>query len=50
MVEDSPAGVEAALRAGMTVFGYAGTTPRERLDGARVFTDMAELPGLLQPS
>jgi len=50
VVEDSPAGVEAALRAGMTVFGYAGTTPPARLDGARVFTDMAELPGLLQPS
>ncbi len=50
VVEDSPAGVEAALRAGMAVFGYAGTTPRERLDGARVFADMAELPGLLQPS
>ena len=50
VVEDSPAGVEAALRAGMTVFGYAGTTPPTRLDGARVFTDMAELPGLLQPS
>ena len=39
-----------ACAAGMTVFGYAGTTPPERLDGARVFTDMAELPGLLQPS
>ena len=39
-----------AWRAGMTVFGYAGTTPAARLDGARVFTDMAELPGLLQPS
>jgi HAD superfamily hydrolase (TIGR01509 family) len=50
VVEDSPAGVEAALRAGMTVFGYAGSTPAERLDGARVFRDMAELPGLLQPS
>ena len=50
VVEDSPAGVEAGLAAGMTVFGYAGTTPAERLDGARVFTDMAELPGLLQPS
>ena len=36
--------------AGMTVFGYAGATPAERLDGARVFTDMAELPALLQPS
>ena len=50
VVEDSPAGVQAALAAGMTVFGYAGTTPASRLDGARVFTDMAELPGLLQPS
>ena len=50
VVEDSPAGVEAALAAGMTVFGYAGTTPASRLAGARVFTDMAELPGLLQPS
>ena len=50
MVEDSPAGVEAALAAGMTAFGYARTTPASRLDGARVFTDMTELPGLLQPS
>jgi HAD superfamily hydrolase (TIGR01509 family) len=51
VVEDSPAGVEAGLRAGMTVFGYAGRTPGEQLDGARVFADMAELPGLLaQPS
>jgi HAD superfamily hydrolase (TIGR01509 family) len=51
VVEDSPAGVEAGVRAGMTVFGYAGRTPAERLDAAtRVFTDMAELPGLLQPS
>ena len=50
VVEDSPAGVEAGLRAGMTVFGYAGSTPAARLNGARVFTDMAELPGLLQPT
>jgi HAD superfamily hydrolase (TIGR01509 family) len=49
VVEDAPAGVEAALAAGMTAFGYAGTTPAARLDGARVFTDMAELPALLQP-
>jgi hypothetical protein len=35
----------------MTVFGYAGRTPAEQLRGAhRVFGDMAELPGLLQPS
>jgi HAD superfamily hydrolase (TIGR01509 family) len=51
VVEDSPAGVEAALAAGMTAFGYAGTTPASQLAGARVFTDMAELPALLdQPS
>ena len=49
VVEDSPAGVEAALAAGMTAFGYAGRTPAERLRGARVFGDMAELPALLQP-
>ena len=49
VVEDSPAGVEAGLSAGMTVFGYTGATPASRLDGARVFTDMAELPALLQP-
>jgi HAD superfamily hydrolase (TIGR01509 family) len=51
VVEDSPAGVEAGLRAGMTVLGYAGRTPAGRLGAAtRVFTDMAELPALLQPS
>ena len=49
VVEDSPAGVRAGLAAGMTVFGYA---PREagpllESEGARVFSDMAELPGLL---
>jgi HAD superfamily hydrolase (TIGR01509 family) len=48
VVEDSPAGVEAGLSAGMTVFGYAGTTPASRLGDAHVFTDMAELPALLQ--
>jgi HAD superfamily hydrolase (TIGR01509 family) len=58
VVEDSPAGVQGALAAGMTVFGYAGRTPAERLTqptssagtgaGARVFADMAELPALLQ--
>ena len=51
VVEDSPAGVEAGVAAGMTVFGYAGRTPASQLGAAtRVFTDMAELPGLLQPS
>ena len=50
VIEDSPAGVAAGLAAGMTVFGYAGVTPAAKLDGARVFTDMAALPALLQPS
>ena len=49
VVEDSRAGVEAALAAGMTPFGYAAVTPAAQLDGALVFTDMAELPALLQP-
>jgi HAD superfamily hydrolase (TIGR01509 family) len=49
VVEDSPAGVAAGLSAGMTVFGYAATTPAALLEGARVFSDMAELPALLQP-
>jgi HAD superfamily hydrolase (TIGR01509 family) len=50
VVEDSAAGIEAARRAGMTPFGYAGRTPAAQLQGARVFTDMAELPALLQPT
>jgi HAD superfamily hydrolase (TIGR01509 family) len=50
VVEDSGAGVQAALAAGMTPFGYAAVTPAAQLEGARVFTAMAELPGLLQPS
>jgi HAD superfamily hydrolase (TIGR01509 family) len=49
VVEDSPAGVQAGLAAGMTVFGYAGLTDPALLDGARVFTSMDELPELLQP-
>jgi HAD superfamily hydrolase (TIGR01509 family) len=48
VVEDSPAGVEAALAAGMVALGYAGRTPAAQLSGARVFSDMAELPALLQ--
>ena len=38
------------VAAGMTVFGYAGLTPGRGSAAPRVFTDMAELPGLLQPS
>jgi HAD superfamily hydrolase (TIGR01509 family) len=50
VIEDTPTGVEAGLAAGMTVFGYAGLTPRERLEQAgahRVFGAMAELLPLL---
>jgi HAD superfamily hydrolase (TIGR01509 family) len=51
VVEDSGFGVEAALAAGMRAFAFAGgVTPTERLarPGAVVFTDMRELPGLLE--
>jgi HAD superfamily hydrolase (TIGR01509 family) len=50
VVEDSRSGVEAARAAGMRVLGYAGgLTPAEWLEGpgTTVFTDMAELPGLV---
>ncbi|MGH9081312.1 MAG: HAD family hydrolase [Acidimicrobiales bacterium] len=41
VVEDSPNGVAAARAAGMTVFGYAGLTPADRLQGAdATFTQM----------
>jgi len=49
VVEDSPFGVEAALAAGMRVFGYAGgLVPADRLANAtEVFTEMRQLPELL---
>ncbi|MFB7943806.1 HAD family hydrolase [Kitasatospora phosalacinea] len=50
VVEDSRYGVEAARAAGMRAFGYAGgLTPARRLagPGTVVFTDTAELPGLI---
>ena len=56
VIEDSLPGVEAAVAAGMTVFGFVGAShirdghaDRLRERGVdRVFGDMAELPGLLQ--
>jgi HAD superfamily hydrolase (TIGR01509 family) len=51
VIEDSPAGIEAARAAGMRAFGYAGgLTPADRLAGADtvVFDDMRELPRLLR--
>lgn len=49
VIEDSPVGVQAGVAAGMTVFGYAALSDHEALAaaGARVFTDMGELPELL---
>jgi HAD superfamily hydrolase (TIGR01509 family) len=53
VVEDSPAGIEAARAAGMVALGYAGRTPARLLRAAgatTVFTQMGELPGLLEVS
>jgi HAD superfamily hydrolase (TIGR01509 family) len=49
VVEDSPAGVRAAVAARMPVLGYADLTPGAVLAdaGATVFSDMAALPALL---
>jgi HAD superfamily hydrolase (TIGR01509 family) len=49
VVEDSPLGVEAANRAGMTAFGFARMTPAARLADATggVFASMDELLPLL---
>jgi len=50
VIEDSPVGVRAGIAAGMKVFGYAALTDTQVLSaaGARVFSDMGELPGLLE--
>jgi HAD superfamily hydrolase (TIGR01509 family) len=52
VVEDTPTGVEAAVAAGMAVFGYAGGAhSSERAltaAGAIVFRRMSELPALLR--
>jgi len=45
VVEDSPAGIQAALAAGMRVLGYG-----VRFDGAETFASMSELPALLNGS
>ncbi|UOR02283.1 HAD family phosphatase [Leucobacter allii] len=54
VVEDTVAGVTAGVAAGATVFGYSSgsptSTPAAELVAAgasRVFTDMAQLPGLV---
>ena len=50
VIEDSVSGVRAAVAAGMRVFGYAADADAEALaaEGARPFTDMAELSELIQ--
>jgi HAD superfamily hydrolase (TIGR01509 family) len=51
VIEDSATGVEGAIAAGMTVYGYAGEAYTDAAElaaaGARVFTDMRKLPALL---
>jgi len=49
VVEDSATGARAARAAGMRCIGYAGETPRAKLEamGAVIITDMAELPPLI---
>ncbi|MEU3527104.1 HAD family hydrolase [Streptomyces sp. NPDC038707] len=49
VVEDSPPGVQAAVAAGMDVYGFTAMTPAERLVGAgHLFSCMEELPDLLR--
>jgi len=50
VVEDTVVGVRAGVSAGMTVFGFEGTTTANELAraGAVTFTDMKELLPLLQ--
>jgi HAD superfamily hydrolase (TIGR01509 family) len=50
VIDDSAFGVQAARRAGMRSFGFAGSvTPAVRLEGpgTTVFSHMSQLPGLL---
>ena len=49
VIEDSLAGVQGAMEAGMRVFGYAPNGDKKRLSdmGAEVFVSMADVPGML---
>ncbi|MCX4715203.1 HAD family hydrolase [Streptomyces virginiae] len=48
VVEDSPLGVQAAVAAGMDVYGFTAMLPADRLPGATGhFGDMKQLTGLL---
>ncbi|OIK24769.1 HAD family hydrolase [Streptomyces malaysiense] len=45
VVEDSPLGIQAAVAAGMDVYGFTAMTPADRLTGAtQLFPGMGELP------
>lgn len=49
VVEDSPLGVQAALAAGMDVYGFTAMTPPAQLTGCKgLFSRMTELPELLE--
>ncbi|MET9836134.1 HAD family hydrolase [Streptomyces sp. NPDC006385] len=51
VVEDSPLGVQAAVAAGMDVYGFTAMTPAAKLAGAaRLFVAMGELADLLVSS
>ncbi|MGW5096544.1 HAD family hydrolase [Streptomyces nodosus] len=48
VIEDSPLGVQAAVAAGMEVYGFTAMTPAAKLTGAsRLFAGMGELADLL---
>ncbi|MFD8723286.1 HAD family hydrolase [Streptomyces sp. NPDC059629] len=49
VVEDSPLGVQAAVAAGMDVYGFTAMTPADRLSGAtQLFADLGQLADLLE--
>ncbi|MEU9383961.1 HAD family hydrolase [Streptomyces sp. NPDC048279] len=49
VVEDSPLGVQAAVAAGMDVYGFTAMTPAERLQGAtQLFSEPGQLADLLE--
>jgi HAD superfamily hydrolase (TIGR01509 family) len=50
VIEDSPLGIRAANAAGMVSYGFARSTPKERLGEATggIFTDMTTLPNILK--
>jgi len=51
VIEDTPVGVTAGVRAGMTVLGYAEMTPAAKLIGAgarSTFHEMSQLPVLIE--